>query len=76
MPLGTGTITPRDFRAVVSSASDDNSLALGPQQIDYISRALFEALDSDHDGVVSFGDLKARLEKSPHLIDGLQISWE
>ncbi|OQV13433.1 NADPH oxidase 5 [Hypsibius exemplaris] len=71
---GNGAIDTQEFSAVLSSAIDDNALAIGPQQIDYMTRMLFEAVDSNQDGVVSFDELKTMLEKSPEWIGTLQIS--
>jgi hypothetical protein len=39
-----------------------------------MTRTLFEAVDSNEDGVVSFDELKTMLEKSPEWIGTLQIS--
>ena len=64
-----------DFRAVLSSAIDDNSLAIGPQQIDYMTLILFEAIDANQNGAISFDDLKTLLDKSPQWLASLQISY-
>ena len=64
----------REFAAVLSCAIDDNALAIGPRQIDYMTQTLFDTVDLNQDGVVSFEELQTMLEKSPEWIVSLQIS--
>lgn len=71
---GSGTIDESEFTAVLSSAIDDNALAIAPQQIEYMTKALFEAVDTNKDGELTFGELKMMLEKSPEWISTLKIS--
>ena len=71
----SGSIDQKEFSAILSSAIDDNALAIGPQQIEYLTRTLFDTVDANGDGVISFDELKQMLEKSPTWISTLQISW-
>ena len=70
----SGSIDQKEFSAILSSAIDDNALAIGPQQIEYLTRTLFDTVDANGDGVISFDELKQMLEKSPTWISTLQIS--
>ncbi|GAU88047.1 hypothetical protein RvY_00816-2 [Ramazzottius varieornatus] len=70
----SGSIDQKEFSAILSSAIDDNALAIGPQQIEYMTKTLFDTVDANGDGVISFDELKLMLEQSPSWVSTLQIS--
>lgn len=72
--LGNQTLDHGEFIAVLSAAIDDNALAIAPQQIEYMTNALFDAVDKNCDGVITFDELKLGLDKFPEWSSTLQIS--
>ncbi len=58
----------------MAAAIDDNALAIAPQQIDYMTKSLFDAVDLNMDGVITFEELRDGLEKFPGWPGTLQIS--
>jgi hypothetical protein len=72
--LGNGYIDRQEFSAILSYAIDENALAIGPQQIEYMTQMLFESVNCGQTDKVSFDELKNMFETSPEFISTLQIS--
>ncbi|OQV18981.1 NADPH oxidase 5 [Hypsibius exemplaris] len=72
---GNGTIDPSEFGVVLASAIAYNALSISPEQVESMTDTMFEEIDENSDGVISFDELKLILEKYPQWFDGsLQLS--
>ncbi|XP_055351648.1 NADPH oxidase 5-like [Paramacrobiotus metropolitanus] len=71
---GNGSIDQEEFNAILTRSIAGNSLSLSTQQVEYLTRTLFDAIDKDMDDVVSFDEFRAFLDSSPELLDSLQVS--
>lgn len=71
---GSGTIEKHEFALVLQSVIDANSLALSHSQVQLLTDVLFEDIDADKNGVVTFEELSAALDKQPQWLEQLQLS--
>lgn len=71
---GSGDIEKHEFALVLQSVIDANSFALSHDKVALMTETLFEAIDRDRSGTVSFEELQAEIEKNPACLEHLQLS--
>lgn len=71
---GSGSIEKHEFALVIQSSMDANAFALSQAQIDMMTNALFEEIDTDKSGTVSFDELSYGMAQSPRWLESMQLS--
>jgi predicted ferric reductase/Ca2+-binding EF-hand superfamily protein len=64
---GDGTIDPRELTHILDRSLNEHHLDISPDQLNALSRALFDAVDTDRSGAISFAEFKACIEAHPAL---------
>ncbi|XP_077173403.1 NADPH oxidase 5 isoform X3 [Paroedura picta] len=71
---GSGAIDSGELRTVLKSCLKESSISLPEEKLDDLTQALFESADADHNGSITFEELKRELERFPGVMENLTIS--
>lgn len=76
--IGNGYIDYEELRTVLKFCTSESTLHFSDENLNELTRVLFEDADEDNSGTITFEELKAQLEKHPGVIENLTIgatSW-
>ncbi|XP_020837969.1 NADPH oxidase 5 isoform X1 [Phascolarctos cinereus] len=71
---GSGSIDPDELRTVLQSCLKESSISLPEEKLDDLTLALFESADKDHNGSITFEELREELDNFPEVMENLTIS--
>ena len=72
---GSNTIDFDELKTVLLSCMEESSLKLSDEDIDELTRALFNEADEDGSGEITFDELQAELNKYPDIRDNLTMRY-
>ena len=72
---GGGTIDFGELKTVLISCMDESSLQLTDENLEDLTRALFESADEDNSGSITFEELVTELQKFPGVLENLTIRY-
>ncbi|XP_072471291.1 NADPH oxidase 5 isoform X2 [Notamacropus eugenii] len=71
---GSGSIDPDELRTVLQCCLKESAISLPEEKLDDLTLALFESADKDHNGSITFEELREELENFPEVMENLTIS--
>ena len=72
---GSGTIDFDELKTVLLSCMEESSMKLSNEDINDLTRALFNEADEDGSGEITFEELVAELDKYPDIRDNLTMRY-
>lgn len=70
------TIQFSELRNVISECMKENGLVFSEDEIDELTRMLFEDADTDGSGSITFNEFKEQLQRHPAFLENLSLSIE